>query len=198
MDELAARLYNSTHRCHNAQVVEFFRRFCGIKKILLEELPVCKWHPPESIPSLLEVGRALEENRHFKFTFIPPVPETMHQTLNDIFLLNGCIPNLERLLLLFPTYLELYFQLNDILLEQTTALDQATGYFLAVCSAAQLGCIYMFKRYRKRFLEIGGSEEWLHGDYPSKIRNILPLGHLLAYSPYEVTKEQLQSLMEGP
>jgi|JI6StandDraft_1071083.scaffolds.fasta_scaffold03881_11 hypothetical protein len=108
----------------------------------------------------------------------------MHQVLNDTYLLNGCIPNLEQLLLLFPSFLELYLQLQDVLLEQAGTLDQPVGYFLAICSAAQLGSLYTFKRYMKRFLEIGGNVDWLKGNYPTKIRAILPLGHLLAYSPY--------------
>lgn len=35
MRELALRLYNSTHRCHNIQVAQFFQRFCISKKLLL-------------------------------------------------------------------------------------------------------------------------------------------------------------------
>lgn len=143
------------------------------------------------------MGQALEEGRPFKFLFVPPVPASLHQILNDTYLLNGCIPNLEHLLLLFPEFLELYFQLQDVLLEQSNTLDQPVGYFLAVCSAAQLGSVYTVKRYMKRFLEIGGDIEWLQGKLPTKLRNMLGLGHLLAFSPYEINKEHLQPLLEG-
>jgi hypothetical protein len=50
MHELATRLYNSTHRCHNAQVARFFQRFIVSKKMLLDEVPVCKWYPREKLP----------------------------------------------------------------------------------------------------------------------------------------------------
>jgi hypothetical protein len=89
---------------------------------------------------------------------------------------------------MFPGFLEKYVQLQDLLLEQSSTLDQPVCYFLAICSAAQLGCIYTLKRYMKRFLEIGGNGDWLHGQIPQKIRNILPLGQILAYCAYELTK----------
>lgn len=197
MQELITRLYNAIYRCHNPQVVKFFRTFCKYNDIILPETRICKWYNNNDIPCLIEVGEAIQANRNFKFQFMPPLPVELNQVLNNIHLPDRCIPNLQRLLLLFPSYLEKYFQLQDTLLQQSNILDQPVGYFLAICSAAELGCIYTMKRFIKRFLQIGGSRDWLKGSIPNKIKKVLPLGHQLAYCPYEIGKEDLAPLLIG-
>lgn len=76
-------------------------------------------------------------------------------------------------------------------------MDQPTSYFLAVCGAAQYGCVYMMKRFVKRFREIGGNVEWLEGKFPKKIGRVLGLGHMLAYCPYEIKTGDIEMLLKG-
>jgi hypothetical protein len=55
----------------------------------------------------------------------------------------------------------------------------------------------MLKRLIKRFIDIGGDYQWLEGRYPLKIKKILPIGHKLAYSPWDVAKNDFKSIMGG-
>lgn len=67
---------------------------------------------------------------------------------------------------------------------------------LAVMGVATYGCLYLLRRYSKLFLDHGGDPEWLRGKLPPKLTALKTINCKLAYSPWSLSKEDFQPLLQ--
>lgn len=82
-----------------------------------------------------------------------PVPEKFHDVLASIEAMNGMVPNLETLLMHFPSYLKDSHLLTHLLIESShNPLEPTTLSMLAVMAVSTYGCMYLFRRFAKLFL----------------------------------------------
>jgi hypothetical protein len=128
---------------------------------------------------------------NFNHLHIPPIPKNFNDLLNKVFEKYGYIPNYERFLLFFPTYLETHMMVEKQLFE-SDKIDSKIAYFLGIVAAAELGSVYIMARMLKRFLKEGGLMEWvLEGKFPQKYKLIFTLNRYMARAPWEVTPEMI-------
>jgi hypothetical protein len=89
-------------------------------------------------------------------------PESFESVLTSIAECYGFTPNLETLLMHFPIYLKNYWQLSSYVTESiTNPLPQVDVHIMAIMAVSAYGCLYLFERFAKKFLEEGGDPEWL-------------------------------------
>lgn len=120
----------------------------------------------------------------------------MVNALDNVFNAYGYIPNLERFLLRFPTYLEKHLLAETDLLEGER-LDQKITYFIAFVTAAEKGSVYMMARYLKKYFRSGGDLEWIsQGKYPKKLESILVLVHKMSHSVWEINHSTITDILE--
>ena len=126
-----------------------------------------------------------------------PVLEGFAEELDGIEASYGMMPNLETLLMHFPGYLKDNWQLNHLLTESNNSpLEHVSSYMLAIMAVATYGCLYLFRRCSRLFLEHGGDPEWLKGNLPQKLAILKTLNCKLAYSPWSISKEDYQPLSQ--
>ena len=121
---------------------------------------------------------------------------TLLNTLDNVFNAFGYVPNLERFLIRFPTYLEKHLLTESELLEGEK-LDLKVAYFIAFVTAAEKGSVYMMARYLKKYFRSGGALEWIsEGRYPKKLRPILRLVHKMSDSVWEISHNMIIDILE--
>lgn len=107
------------------------------------------------------------------------------------------MPNLERFLLYYPSYLEKHLQVEKELFA-SSKIDSHIAYFLALAAAAEMGSAYVMARMVRKFLRAGGDLEWLReGSFPAKYRMILPLNRLMGRAPWEIDDQLLEGILEN-
>lgn len=125
---------------------------------------------------------------------LPPIPKELKNILDGLFKMYGYIPNLERFLLFFPTYLQKVIEVEKNLFEEGPIGSDA-AYFIAFCGAAELGCTYMMARYYILFQKAGGDLEWINnGEAPAKYKSIFSLNELMGRAVWQINESVVENL----
>jgi hypothetical protein len=123
---------------------------------------------------------------------IEPFPKNLSSILDALFERYGYVPNLERLLLFYPAYLEKHRVVEADLFE-SGKVESKSAYFVALCAAAEMGSVYMMARYIRHYLRTGGSKDWFKPEhFPPKFQLLGPLNRMMARSPWDITPEMIE------
>ena len=180
-------LTNYCYRCHIKEITQAYNQFKDHHHPELQNPKISNLYQNQAFVDLVELSKKNNgPNFEVNTLYIPPVPKNLNEILNTVFTKYGYIPNYERFLLFFPTYLEKHLMVEDQLFE-SDKINRLVAYFLAILAAAELGSVYVMARMLKRFLKEGGEMQWiLQGKYPPKYKLILGLNRYMARAPWEI------------
>jgi len=136
-------------------------------------------------------------------SLFPPIntnEPTIRAMYQQMFLQDGRVSHLHRVLGLHSTYFERYFSLyNYIMKDSTCPLPIDWRNYIAILSAARHQCAYLVKLSELEFLLNGGDPSWLQGveRLPRKLGNLLEVNALLCHQPWLITKDHIASLSRG-
>ena len=124
--------------------------------------------------------------------------ELSKKVLNDLCDKRNILTKLDRLLLMFPEYLEIITKtFDDLLFDKGNNMKQYEKYYLAIMGAASVNCEFLIKDLIKNFLLNCGDENWiiqgLNGA-PEELRNFCKIFNVLAYQPWKLKLNHLLEL----
>jgi hypothetical protein len=162
----------------------------------LTEPPISNLYQNDQFVDLRMLGHGKKEQTlTIPDPVILPVPLTLTKRLDAIFNAYGYIPNLERFLLYYPTYLEKHLIVEADLFE-SGKVEPQSAYFVALTAAAEIGSVYMMNRFLKQFLKYGGQTKWFTThSYPQKLGMLSRLNRLMARAPWEINPEIIEDIL---
>jgi hypothetical protein len=191
------QLLNYCFRCHEPTITAAYAQFKDEYHPDIKEPSISAFFSNDSFLEPKQVGNSLAQQSEYPRLHIGPVPKSLGSILDGIFQAHGCIPNLERFLLFYPSYLEKHILLQRKLFEGDK-IDRELAFFLAFCGAAEMSCVYMMVRYYNHFKAAGGDLRWIsEAKYPSKYRAILELNRILAKAVWEISEDFMIELCEN-
>ncbi len=171
-------LTNYCYRCHDPSLAEAYNRFRMSQHIEIQEPKISKFYCNEAFFDLNVLSSLFDQK--LGDHIMPPVPKDIKHILDSLFTTFGYVPNLERFLLFFPTYLEKKWVLQQKLFEEGT-IDRKIAFFLAFSGATELGCTYLMTRYFRLFKQAGGNPSWItEGSFPPKYKVLIQLNKKMA------------------
>lgn len=100
------------------------------------------------------------------------------------------VPNLERQLLYYPTYLAKLEQEREILFNGTN-VNLQHAYFCAVVIALEAACPYIAGRYANKFILKGGNINWFKSidNQPPEIKPLRPIFRKIVRDPWNLIED---------
>ena len=95
----------------------------------------------------------------------------------------------EKLLLLFPDYLDINMKMINIIMNESGFISIPQRYYLAIMAVSTVKCEYMLRTLEEIFLSVGGDEKWLVNglnSVPEKIKRIAKINNILAHQPWKL------------
>eukprot|EP01116_Phalansterium_solitarium_P006073 TRINITY_DN18389_c0_g1_i1.p1 TRINITY_DN18389_c0_g1~~TRINITY_DN18389_c0_g1_i1.p1 ORF type:complete len:445 (+),score=82.23 TRINITY_DN18389_c0_g1_i1:82-1416(+) len=184
---------------HLATVVRYatevpFRDLRDAFQRLAEKLREAGFHLPEPVtrPSLF-IPKAI-------FQPIDTDDPLMHSIFAKTFVVRARVTHLNRVQCLHPTYFEHYWELYLYAMRDGEApLTVPWRSYIAILVAASLNCRVLVDVHEEEFLLQGGPIRWLQGveSAPAKMRNLLPIVHVLCHQPWRMDNEYIGPLLRA-
>lgn len=116
--------------------------------------------------------------------------DKLNTLLNDIFHFNfGKFPNLEKILLWFPDYLQRFYNTYNSLMYGDGPLPIHLRFYIAIMAAASHNSDYLINRLALHFIRSGGDVVWLQKGtkiIPQKLRNLSEIIKIMGYTPWKI------------
>eukprot|EP01043_Picozoa_sp_COSAG02_P020544 COSAG02_NODE_1017_length_15184_cov_3.911966_8_plen_602_part_00 len=125
--------------------------------------------------------------------------ETRNQ-LEALFLSEGRISHLMRVMVIHPRYQSCFDVAINYLLRESGPLPRAWRSYIGIMASAQHSCGYIVHRLEIEFLDVGGDESWLTDGLsaaPPKLALLVELNAILARQPWAVDAEHIAKLTGG-
>lgn len=119
----------------------------------------------------------------------------LKELLTKIFLTNGRLMHHERVLCVFPDYLQMHFNLLNDLMNGSNVLPITHRYYLSIMAVSCYNCEYLLKIQEEQFVMNGGNIQWLQNGLKSvdpKLRHIAELNELLAHRCWAINADHIQ------
>jgi hypothetical protein len=89
------------------------------------------------------------------------IGSSLTELIEKMFLWKGRFPNHERVLCLFPFYMQTYHDLTYELLVEKEVLPVPFKYFLAIMAVSCYNCEYLRNLMEEQFILMGGDPAWV-------------------------------------
>lgn len=121
--------------------------------------------------------------------------EIFEQQMQEIFFLQGRIPNYERLMGNFPMYLEKHIEVIKRLFHNDLNISGVWRYYIAYMAAAAHKCEYLMKLLE--YLCKQQHQDWFENssDVPEKLQSLYTVNVKLAHRPWEFTEVHVRTLL---
>lgn len=132
----------------------------------------------------------------------PPVnthDEVYRKIFVDLFLQNGRVSHLNRVLAIHPSFFEKSWATFTFIMTESGPLPLDWRNYIAILAASRHHCMYLVQYQEQEFLSNGGQPKWLEGidHIPKKLQNLLPVNQILSHQPWTINKDIIQPLLRG-
>ncbi|KAI8394052.1 PA26 p53-induced protein-domain-containing protein [Radiomyces spectabilis] len=129
-----------------------------------------------------------------------PTDDYIRQMFVRLFLEEGRITNVFRVMAFFPTFYEIYhLTYTEILKSSTGPLPPTWKIYLGIMAAAEHGCQYLVSLLKLEFLQAQGNAKWLKGIHhcPVKLQRISLILLKMARQPWRLRLQDIVTLIGG-
>ncbi|KAF3176170.1 Sestrin-1 [Orbilia oligospora] len=129
-----------------------------------------------------------------------PASKEVHSFHKVVWMTQGRVTNMNKILSFFPKYATVNMETIDGLVNRPgSALSRVWKLYIGILAAAEHKCQYFVSLLSRYFLDYGGNRTWLRGlEYaPKKLQRLAKLNTLLAHQPWRLTHGDIQDLIKG-
>ncbi|KAF2073625.1 hypothetical protein CYY_005082 [Polysphondylium violaceum] len=125
--------------------------------------------------------------------------ELTSKLFQDVFIQNGRVNHLTRILGWHPQYLERFLSAYNTIMKDPGPLPITWRNYIGILAAARYNCSYIVSLQEHEFLQNNGDPRWLQGIefIPAKLKNLLKVIELMAHQPWLLPKLDIEYLVKG-